>query len=73
VSDAPDSPYWDSHEERGWTLGPRPADIADTEDLRRLLLAGPDLLSAEAADWCIMASLEFAAWKVKHLEPRPMG
>lgn len=30
----------------------RPADTADTARLKALLLAGPDLLSAEAAEWC---------------------
>jgi hypothetical protein len=38
-------------------LPPRPADIAHDDQLRRLLLAGPDQLSAEAATWCVRAGL----------------
>ena len=42
-------------------LGPRPDDIAQTEDLRHLLLGGPHLLSAAAADWCVPAAIGYVA------------
>jgi hypothetical protein len=38
-------------------LGARPDDIADTGDLRRLLIEGPHHLSADAAAWCLRAGL----------------
>lgn len=37
----------------------RPPLIEDTEELHRLLLAGPDHLDAESADWCIQALLPY--------------
>ncbi|HEY2762949.1 MAG TPA: hypothetical protein VGJ13_02895 [Pseudonocardiaceae bacterium] len=36
---------------------PRPPDLADQEDLRRLLKAGPDLLSAAQAAYCLRTGL----------------
>jgi hypothetical protein len=38
---------------------PRPASIADTAQLRRLLLAGPDRLDADAAAWCVHAGIGY--------------
>jgi hypothetical protein len=59
--DNPDDPRWDLYKEKGWwPLDPRPADIVDTDELRRLLLEGPELLSEEAAQWCVSAGLEYA-------------
>jgi hypothetical protein len=37
----------------------RPASISETAELRRLLLAGPDLLPEDAAEWCVDAGIGF--------------
>ncbi|WP_345201578.1 hypothetical protein [Fodinibacter luteus] len=38
-------------------VGPRPKEISDIDELRRVLLAGPDRMTAEAADWCVRAGI----------------
>lgn len=48
-----DEPWFDE-----WFTN-RPADIADTTEFRRLLLAGPDLLSEEAAEWCVDGAIGY--------------
>lgn len=39
---------------------PRPLDLADDDELRRQLAAGPDLLSPEHAAYCMQAGLKAA-------------
>lgn len=41
-----------------WFTG-RPASISDSAELWRLLLAGPDLLPEDAAEWCVAAGIGF--------------
>jgi hypothetical protein len=55
--------HWREHRDRPWFdewFTNRPADIADNaEQLRRLLLAGPDLLSEAAAEWCVEGAIGY--------------
>ena len=57
VVDDPSDEHW--HHLPLRDVGPRPDDIAVTEDLRRLLLDGPHLLSAAAAAWCVRAAIGY--------------
>jgi hypothetical protein len=55
--DNPADPHWQVRplaEHR-----PRPACITDTAELRRLLLAGPDRMDADAAAWCVHAGIGY--------------
>ncbi|MFJ8046050.1 hypothetical protein ACIRBX_36610 [Kitasatospora sp. NPDC096147] len=54
--------HWRLHRDEPWFdewFTNRPADIADTTEFRRLLLTGPDLLSEEAAEWCVDGSIGY--------------
>lgn len=54
--------HWRLHRDEPWFdewFTSRPADIADNAELRRLLLAGPDLLSEAAADWCVEGAIRY--------------
>ncbi|MEV6057317.1 hypothetical protein [Streptomyces sp. NPDC052107] len=54
--------HWRIHRDKPWFdewFTNRPADIADTTEFRRLLLAGPDLLSEEAAEWCVDGAIGY--------------
>lgn len=55
VVDDPTHEHWS--EEPLAAVGPRPDDVADTAELRRLLIEGPHHLSADAAAWCLRAGL----------------
>ncbi|MFI1801052.1 hypothetical protein ACH427_27365 [Streptomyces sp. NPDC020379] len=54
--------HWHVHRNKPWFdewFTNRPVDIADTTELRRLLHAGPDLLSEEAAEWCVDGAIGY--------------
>lgn len=54
--------HWHMHRDEPWFdewFTNRPADIADTTEFRRLLHAGPDLLSEEAAEWCVEGGIGY--------------
>ncbi|XVQ09532.1 hypothetical protein ACQP1W_44575 [Spirillospora sp. CA-255316] len=54
--------HWRVHRDKSWFdewFTSRPADIADNAELRRLLLAGPDLLSEAAAEWCVEGAIGY--------------
>ncbi|MER5747126.1 hypothetical protein ABT097_28140 [Streptomyces sp. NPDC002225] len=54
--------HWRMHRDEPWFdewFTNRPADIADTTEFRRLLHAGPDLLSEEAAEWCVEGAIGY--------------
>ncbi|MFJ9508266.1 hypothetical protein ACIRPZ_31320 [Streptomyces anulatus] len=54
--------HWRMHRTEPWFdewFTNRPADIADTTEFRRLLQAGPDLLSEEAAEWCVEGAIGY--------------
>ncbi|MEU6212800.1 hypothetical protein ABZ891_23235 [Streptomyces sp. NPDC047023] len=54
--------HWRMHRDEPWFdewFTNRPADIGDTTELRRLLLAGPDLLSEEVAEWCVDGAIGY--------------
>ncbi|MFE7404841.1 hypothetical protein [Isoptericola sp. NPDC057559] len=54
--------HWRAHRDKPWFdewFTNRPAEIADTTELRRLLLAGPDLLSDDAAEWCVDGAIGY--------------
>lgn len=60
--DDPGAQHWDVSKKTGnWPLPSRPGQIVDTAELRRLLLAGPDLLDAESARWCMIAAIGFSS------------
>ncbi|MFG2698017.1 hypothetical protein [Kitasatospora sp. NPDC048407] len=54
--------HWRIHRDEPWFdewFTNRPTDIADTTEFRRLLHAGPDLLSEEAAEWCVEGAIGY--------------
>src|SRR5690242_683350 len=54
--------HWRIHRDKPWFdewFTNRPAEIADITEFRRLLLAGPDLLSEEAAEWCVDGAIGY--------------
>ncbi|MDW4900301.1 hypothetical protein RB625_17970 [Streptomyces californicus] len=54
--------HWRLHRDEPWFekwFTNRPADIANTTEFRRLLHAGPDLLSEEAAEWCVEGAIRY--------------
>ncbi|WP_432127793.1 hypothetical protein [Streptomyces sp. bgisy082] len=54
--------HWRMHRDEPWFdewFTNRPADIVDTTEFRRLLHAGPDLLSEEAAEWCVEGAIGY--------------
>jgi len=54
--------HWRVHRDEPWFdewFTSRPADIADNAELRRFLLAGPDLLSEAAAEWCVEGAIGY--------------
>nr|WP_202523955.1 hypothetical protein [Kitasatospora sp. SID7827] len=62
AADDRENAHWSVHRDKPWFdewSTNRPADIADSTELRRLLLAGPDLLSEEAAEWCVEGSIGY--------------
>ncbi|MFB7949557.1 hypothetical protein ACFC6L_32140 [Kitasatospora phosalacinea] len=54
--------HWRIHRDEPWFdewFTNRPTDIADTTEFRRLLQAGPDQLSEEAAEWCVEGAIGY--------------
>ena len=53
----PEDPHW--HIRSLADLGPRPAEIADVQDLRTALREGPDRMTADSAEWCVDAGIRY--------------